>query len=642
MPLAAADRLSRARIVLEHDGLAPDGLLASPIMESWRRCLAQGLDPKRPPPLAIVEAHHLHHARECAARLRRLALGEMQNLYHQIAGTNFMIAFADPDGMLLDTICDSTFGDTARATSIRPGTLWNEAQCGTNALGTTASTGQTMTVHGGEHFFSRYGDLTCNAVPLFGPDGKLAGVLDASSDCRSRQHHTQALVLMAATQIENGLFRECHRGDIVIAFHSRGEYLHTLSVGLLAVDSDGLVLAVNGRAGVLLQGLPASPGRRFAELFRTKLEVLLEGDDSHERRRLEDRVGSTFAARLENFPRARPVSLAGAVAGAVAGTVAVAAVPILAAAHANPAFTTAFVAQDAAVAAMVRQVEAAAARRLPILIRGDTGTGKEQLARHAHQASRRRGAFVAVNCAGLPDSLVEAELFGHADGAFTGARRGGSPGLVAESDGGTLFLDEIGDMKRTLQAVLLRLLDDWSVRPVGGGRRREVDVLLVCATNVDLAAAVAAGSFRADLLYRINTVDVTLPRLHERTDFSAIARHLLAELAPHASLTAEAAALLAAQAWPGNARELRSTLARLTLPDPSRTIDADLVRAVMPAGTAAALATPGMAAVDPRSLRAVLNERVRILHRDLKGNVAETARQLRVSRNTVYRALADR
>jgi transcriptional regulator of acetoin/glycerol metabolism len=196
---------------------------------------------------------------------------------------------------------------------------------------------------------------------------------------------------MAATQIENGLFRECHRADALIAFHSRAEYLHTLSAGLLAVDPGGMVLAANAQARYLLQGLPAMRGRRFDELFRTKFEALLDASRSNERQRLEDRVGSVFAAKLENVRLARPV-----------------AVPALSA----PTAKTGFVAEDLAMVAAVQRLEGAARRKVPILLRGETGTGKEQLARHAHAASGRRGEFVPVNCAALPDSLAEAELFG--------------------------------------------------------------------------------------------------------------------------------------------------------------------------------------------------------------------------------------
>ena len=614
MLVSAGDRLGTARNMLERGGMTADGLLPRFISESWQRCLVGGLDPVRPPPMLVLDAAAVSEARERAAVLRRLAVSEMENLYHQIAGTNFMIALAAPDGMLLDTICDSSFSDTARAASIQPGTLWSEARCGTNALGTVAETGQAVTVHGGEHFFSFHGGLTCSAVPVFGANGALAGVLDASSDCRSRQRHTQALVSMAAAQIENGLFRECHRRDVIIAFHSRAEFLHTPSAGLLAVDGGGQIQAVNARANMLLQGLPAVAGARFDSLFRTSLAALLHAGRDGGRQRLEDRVGSAYAARLEAPPQPRPQAVAQ-----------------VAAAH--PLAPSGFVAEDAAVVAVLRQVEAAAGRKLPILIRGATGTGKEHLARHAHQASGRRGAFVPVNCASLPDTLAEAELFGHVDGAFTGARKGGAPGLVVESDGGTLFLDEIGDMKLALQSMLLRLLDDWTVRPVGGGRRRQVDVLLVAATNVDLGRAVAEGQFRADLLYRINVVEVTLPPLARRTDFAEIARRMLAELAPGAGLSQSAAALLAQRPWPGNARELRGVLTRLSLLDPERMIGVDDVRALND--------NPPAAEASPLGLRATQLQRVKAVHLELDGNVTETARRLGISRNTVYRALRE-
>ena len=604
MLLSADERLGRARMVLERRARAPTDLLPPEISESWSRCLAAGLDPSRPPPLVVADDAALRAARERADLLRRLALAEMETLYQQIAGTNFMVAFAAGDGMLLDTIADPSFSETARAASIRPGTLWAETRCGTNALGTAAASGRAVMVHGGEHFFTAHAGLTCMAAPVFDPDGKLCGVLDASSDCRSRQRHTGALVTMAASQIENGLLRARHRGQTLIAFHSRAEFLHTLNAGLLVIDGEGVVLAANAQARFLLHGLPAMHGRHFAELFRTPFAHLLDGEA--ETLRLEDRVGSVYAARLETPGRVRayPVVLP----------------PPLPA----PA---GFVAADAAVAAALRQVAAAAARRLPILIRGETGTGKEQLARHAHVAGNRRGAFVPVNCAALPESLAEAELFGHADGAFTGARRGGAKGLVAEADGGTLFLDEIGDMKLGLQAVLLRLLDDWTVRPIGGGKPRRVDVLLVAASNIDLPAAVAAGRFRADLLWRLNTVEVQLPPLRARSDLGALATHLLAEVAPHWRIAPDAVEAFSRRAWPGNIRELRSVLTRLTLLGGARP---GLL-------TAAALddAPPPHA-----GLRALQRARIEAVFRESAGNISATARRLGVSRNTVYRALA--
>ena len=608
MLLSTEDRLFRARTVLERKGTAVQELLPASIAESWSRCLAAGLDPHEPPPLQTVDETTLREARQRRDLLRRLALCEMDNLYHQIAGTNFMIAFAAADGLLLDTITDPSFSDTAAATSIRPGTVWTETNCGTNALGTVAHTGKAIMVHGAEHFFASHGGMTCMAAPVFDAEGALAGVLDASSDCRSRQTHTRALVSMAATQIENGLFRECHRTDVLIALHSRAEYLHTLSAGLLALDPGGMILAANSQARVLLNGLPIGRGRRLEELFCARFEDLLAASRNNETLRLQDRVGSLFAARLENVRVIRPVAMPP---------------------PPPPSPRPGFVADDPAVAAAVSRVEAAARRKLPILLRGETGTGKEQLARHAHQASGRRGAFVPVNCAALPESLAEAEMFGHSEGAFTGARRQGAAGLVLEADGGTLFLDEIGEMKLPLQAMMLRLLDDWTVRPIGGGKQRRADVLLLSATNVDLGDAIAAGRFRADLFYRLNTVEVTLPPLRDRDDFAAIARHLLRSIAPDWRIDDAAIAALKSLSWSGNVRELHSVLTRLTLDGTTGVIGADAVGSPSrPDGAT------------PAPLRAMLHQRIRAVHDETAGNISETARRLGVSRNTVYRALS--
>ena len=617
MQASAIEQLNRARKTMERNGAIIPDLVAPEISASWTRCLASGLDPQRPPPIEAIDEAQLKAARDRADLVRALALAEMQTLYHQIAGSNFLIAFASPDGVLLDTIADPSFRNAARTASIRPGTLWAEQLRGTNALGTVAQTGQALTVHGGEHFFAHYGSLTCTAAPVRGPDGSLAGVLDASSHCGSRQQHTQALVGMAATQIENGLFRQHHRGNLVMAFHSRAEYLHTLSAGLLALDPAGTVLGVNPQARFLLQGLPALPRRHFEDLFRTRFAALLEGGRAGFQR-LEDRVGSVFVADIENLH-----SLSARLGPARAA--APAAVPA--------AVAPSFVVDDPAVRAALRRAEAGALRRLPILIRGETGTGKEQVAHHVHRASGRQGAFVPVNCAALTSSLVEAELFGHVDGAFTGARRGGAPGLVCEADGGTLFLDEIGDMPLGLQAILLRLLDDWSVRPVGGGRPRRVDVLLVAATNVGIEEAVEAGRFRPDLYYRLSTVPVMLPALRERSDLDVIARRVLAEVAPDSSIDSQALEHLAAWRWPGNIRELRNVLMRLAMDQPNQPIT--LARVAAAVGHA-----PPRAGAGGDSLRDTVRGRILTAHRDAGGNLSETARRLGVSRNTVYRAMA--
>ncbi|MET3967794.1 sigma-54-dependent Fis family transcriptional regulator [Bradyrhizobium japonicum] len=621
MMLTASRRMDNAWMTLDQRGAPPAELLSADIYDSWMRCISLGLDTLRPPSPEFVSTAVLRQEQQRCSLIRGLALAEMHTLHQQIAGSNFMIAFANANGLLLDIISDSSFSDASNAASIRPGTIWTEAICGTNGLGTAAYLKRAIVVHGGEHFFSRYHNLTCIAAPIFAPDGELAGILDASSDCMSRQAHTQALVAMAATQIENGLFREHHRGNILIAFHSRGEYLHTLSAGLLAVDNEGRILAANRAASVLLHGLPALPGRRFADVFRTKFNAFVDEGRRKERQRLEDEVGSQFVATIEN---ARQFSMMQAISRPRPST--------------PKDVPTQFVSADPAIASVVQRVGVAAVRKMPILIRGETGTGKEQLARHAHTASGRAGAFVPVNCAALPDSLIEAELFGYAEGAFTGAKKGGAAGLFKEADGGTLFLDEIGDMPVTLQAVLLRFLDDWTVRPVGG-TKRQVDVLLVSATNANLDDSIAKGRFRSDLLFRLNTLEVTLPPLRERSDFAEIARHLIHKIDPLMDLTAGAIDRLAELDWDGNIRELRNVLSRLSLAEPGDLIDETSVESVLAHSGGERLTGKAVGGGLKANLHEIQRSHVLTAYAETGNNISKTARRLGVSRNTIYRAL---
>jgi sigma-54 dependent transcriptional regulator, acetoin dehydrogenase operon transcriptional activator AcoR len=627
--LSASKSVDRAQMVLGHQGTLTADVLTPDIYDSWMRCISFGLDTRHPPPPEIVSMAVLRKEQERYSLTRGLALAEMHSLHQQIAGSNFMIAFATPEGVLLDFVSDRSFEDASGAASIRPGSVWSEEFCGTNGLGTAAHLKRQIVVHGGEHFFPRYNNLTCTASPIFAPDGSLAGILDASSDCLSRQTHTQALVGMAATQIENGLFREKNRGNMLIAFHNRGEYLHTISAGLLAVDKDGGILAANRAARVLLHGLPTAPGCRFSDVFRTKFSTFVDEGRRHEKQKLHDDVGSQFVATIENareFPMAQPISK-----------------PRI---SQPPAIATQFVSADPVIAKVVRQVQTAALRKMPVLIRGETGTGKEQLARHAHVASGRKGAFVAVNCAALPESLIEAELFGYAEGSFTGARKGGSIGLFREADGGTLFLDEIGDMPVALQAVLLRFLDDWTIRPVGGSAR-VVDVLLVSATNSNLDEAIARGRFRSDLLFRLNTLEVTLPRLSERSDFGDIARHLMKLIDPSIELTQSAIDRLSQFEWPGNIRELRNVMSRLSLSETSSLVDEAVVNSVVAQARDDShlhgKRTSERSGSDhlKDNLHDVQLAQVLAVYAETGKNISKTARKLGVSRNTIYRTLRD-
>ncbi|HEV8692296.1 MAG TPA: sigma-54-dependent Fis family transcriptional regulator [Ideonella sp.] len=608
---------AHALAVQARGGAMPaEGMPSGEILDSWVRCMNTGLDSRGSAPIAVVDGADLARRRERAEATRRLARAELETLAQQIAGSNYLLAFADADGVILDLFCDNRFSTCGSGSDILAGSCWSEALCGTNGLGTALSTGHSVAVTGLEHYFVHLGDLSCTATPVRDAQGAIVGVLDASSYFESRQRHTQALVRMAATNMENGLFVHQMRSRVVLAVHPRPEFLGTLSAGLLAFDGEGRLLALNAGGRQLLQGPTGSPGNSFEDLFGEPFEPALARMQRGGELRLRDAFGGALVATCISRPaehRAPGKAVARHARGAGLAE--------------SPALV---VADDPAVAEAFRLAEAAARIGAPILIQGETGTGKEVLARHAHQHSGRAGLFVAVNCAALPDDLFEAELFGYAGGAFTGARREGSAGLIASADGGTLLLDEVRELPLHLQAALLRFLDDQLVRPVGGTQTRRVDVQVLAATNSSLDDEVAARRFRADLLYRLNTVCVALPPLRRRRDFAAAVRGMLGALDAQASIAADAIERLSAHDWPGNFRELRAVLTRalLSCGDGRLScddIDRQLPRA--PAGPARSL------------LRQEVDDTVRREFERTGHNISETSRNLGVSRTTVYRHL---
>jgi sigma-54 dependent transcriptional regulator, acetoin dehydrogenase operon transcriptional activator AcoR len=622
MDLAPERQLAHAQVLRVKGGALPPGELpAEAILDSWSRCLRSGLDFASRVPVAVIEAHGLAQRRERAAIVRRLAQAELETLAQQIAGSNFLLAFADPDGIILDVVSDNRFVMSGSGAEIVAGSCWSEALCGTNGMGTALASGRSVAVSGQEHYFSRLGDLTCTAAPVRDAWGEVIGVLDASSYVESRQQHTQALVQMAATQLENGLLAHQMREQRLIAIHPRQEFLGTLSAGLLAFDQEGRFLAANARGRQLLHGLQVRhDSTTFEELFDQPFDGVLGRLHVGTDVQLRDALGSALIARCIGRRAAhadlvRPPLIARPVQRA--------SLP------ANTVREVRVVAEDPDVVEAFLLVEAAVRMKAPILICGETGSGKEILARHAHHASGRTGAFVAINCGALPAELFEAELFGYVGGAFTGARREGSAGLIASADGGTLLLDEVRELPLHLQAALLRFFDDSVVRPVGATATRRVDVQLLAATNADLEEDVAAQRFRADLMYRLNTVRANLPPLRQRRDFVAVVRSVLDALDPLATIDDAAIARLAAHAWPGNFRELRSVLTRALLVQGGHRLGVADVAALLPA-----------ASCQPSSvIQQTTLETIRREYERTGQNVSRTSRNLGVSRTTVYRYL---
>jgi transcriptional regulator of acetoin/glycerol metabolism len=635
---------SARRLFLDRGALPPD-LEGTPIARSWRRCADMGLDLTAAPRVAALTEREMAREADRYARLRRASRAEMDLLRGEAARSGGVALLSDADGLILEVSGAEHFQRKAARVSLRPGVSWNEAHLGTNAIGTALAEGRAVEVRGAEHYFAPHAFLTCSAMPILGPDGRALGILDLSARAGAPggegASHAMGLVGLAVSQIEHRLFEGEFPHCEVLRLHGVPDLLGTHREGILVFEGDRLRAANRHALGLLNLSWDALNRSRWEDLFDGPLGAWGREGSGGPR----DHQGRSFHARLD-----RPQDRFGGARS-----------PVLPGARfpqrgmPDPYLTPA---TQADLDRACRLIDA----DVPVFIRGETGAGKEVFARRLHAVSARGSQpFVAVNCAALPESLIESELFGYEEGAFTGARRKGHKGLLREADGGVLFLDEIGDMPIEHQARLLRVLQEREVTPLGGSRRIPVDIALICASHRDLETLVAEGRFRQDLFFRIAQFTVTLPPLRSLPNREEMVQALWKDIGGSRGITLETGsiALLAAHSWPGNFRQLTSALKVLAaLADPGQCLTPDnLPEGVL--GREKAVTSPPIAAETPvfrptdgpgsgwgpgrrdASLDSLTREAMRAALEACDGNVSKAARRLGVHRSTLYRRLSD-
>ncbi len=574
------------------------------------------------------------------------ALPLMEMLLAQIATPRHAVVLSDANGVILHALGELDLLPASGGPALTPGAAWSEADRGANAIGTAIATQAPTQVHADEHYLRANSFLSSAAAPVFDSHGQLAGVLGIVCDRRDGHSHTLALAHMAARMLEEQMFALACCGANTLHFHSRPELLGTVFEGRAAFSPGGRMLAAN-RAGLEQLGLarPALLAHTLGSLLGLSLPALVE----HRGRGAPGPLGACLPDGRRLHVRAVLQPACADLSQGDAGGAAPSPPRPPAPAALRGGGLRALDTGDCQVALLIERVRKVLGRSIPILVMGETGTGKELLAQAIHQDSpRAAGPFVAVNCAAIPEALIESELFGYEDGAFTGARKKGGVGRILQAHGGTLFLDEIGDMPLNLQARLLRVLQERTVTPLGSSRSIPVDVEVICATNRKLRDMIAAGTFREDLYYRLNGLVVKLPPLRERSDLSAVVQRILAG-APGAlpyTLSDEAMQLFRQHDWPGNFRQLDNLLRTgMVLADADREIGlqhmpADFLDGVVPAPAAApadAAVAPPVCAADPASLEAAALATILQSLARHGGNVSATAKSLGISRNTIYR-----
>ncbi|PZX23922.1 putative transcriptional regulator, Sigma-54 dependent family [Cupriavidus phytorum] len=624
------------------------------IAQAHQRSESYGLRPYESPDFCPVLQSELKTRIERSQSLFTYALPVMETLHDQIVDTQSMIVLTDADGLILHAMGDDDFLARADKISLRPGSEWSEARRGTNAIGTALAENRATLVHGADHYLEANQFLTCSCMPILDPYGKTVGALDVTGDQRGFHKHTMALVRMSAQMIENQLFGNAFRDMVCIRFHSRAEFLGTLVEGIVSFTPGGRFLSAN-RSGQFQLGLSigALQAHTFSSLFGLSMSQLFDAARAAHAGIVPLHLpsGVKVSARVEwKTPAA---ALPGGTEARPAGTGGTSGMPrSLAAGPAPSPGLDELDTGDAQIRTVIGKLRKVIGKDIPVMVLGETGTGKELMARAIHADSgRRAGPFIAVNCASIPENLIESELFGYEEGAFTGARKKGGIGKMLLANGGTLFLDEIGDMPLHLQGRLLRALQERAVSPLGSSKVIHIDVSVVCATNRNLRDLVASGQFREDLYYRLNGLVVRLPALRERSDLDVVAGKLLRQ--DHGSGDAEVPrisdavmALFRRYHWPGNIRQLGNLLrtARLMAEGEAEITEEHLPDDFLDDLREAPAAAPAVAmaqGMQPTRLAEVEAMAIVATVKAHNGNISAAAKALGISRNTVYRKMEE-
>lgn len=602
----------------------PEGL-ADPyerlLIDEWRHCANLGIDVAKKVGVRLSD-EEFRSLLEDSQELFDTARPVIDRVSTCLMDVPGILILADSTGTILHVAGDSSVREVAAERSgIVEGSRWLESVAGTNGLGSAIRKRDSVHVYSAEHYCEGWHAWTCAATPIFGPDGSdLLGVIDFTTI--DKDYRDQALALSCS--LANAI-----QADLRLAFQLERSFL-LQKFQEFASRYPTESLAVCDRRGKPVRFSPTTEARKFAEqnaiqrmaegVRHEEVTVVLPGTDR--------RIGSIHivgSGPKSHAGRSREDEL--------------------------PLAKGDFVTADTAMARVLAFVEKVAASSANVLILGETGTGKELIARYIHGRScRARGTYVPVNCAAVSRELMASSFFGYVGGAFTGADPKGRKGYFEAANDGTLFLDEVGELPPEMQAGLLRVLEDATYQRVGSDRTNITECRVIAATNRDLQADIANGAFRSDLYYRLNVIRVTIPPLRERpTDILLLARRFVERLCARngsapLGIATDVEARLLAYSWPGNVRELRNVIeAAVICAEGEISLD-DLPPDIAAHGSSNAESTGPKTGIHQGGATGAVAEELRDYERkvilaalDKYRKVNRVARELGISRSTLYR-----
>ena len=595
------------------------------IYRSWQRSLGYNVDHTLISNQDILSTPSLRKRRDNEEALIKASEPVLPYIFSLLGNTNYTVLLGDDDGYIIEAIGDAPFMSKAQKVNLSPGASWREEVRGTNAIGTALRDNAPISVFGWEHFVHDNNFLACWAAPIQNSLGAPLGVLDISGEASSDRQKILTIAMMGASMIEKNL--QLFDLENQLKFYQEGAKLASslLKQGFIAINKNGYITDINPLGAVLL-GRKAENiiGQLAAEVFSTPKGWMLSGHSLD--LQIKDRAGQEFSTHLKRVENEDGLSL-----GAV-GTLQIA--------EANSALpSTLWIGQSQLSLRTLARAAKVASTHSSVLIHGESGTGKQIIAKTIHQLSPRRdGPFVALNCASLTTSLIESELFGYVEGAFTGARRGGKPGKFELADKGTILLDEIGDMPMSVQIALLRVLQEKEVSRIGDTKAQKVDVRVLAATHKDLSALVSSELFRLDLYYRLKVVTMELPPLRERSeDIRDLVPYFIRKACescgcPLLGIEEEVYDHLLGQHWPGNVRELENC------------IESMVALAEGPILTVSDLPDEFQTCVVKKPehlLEQQTKQAILYALTQTKGKIAPAAKLLGIGRNTLYRKIKE-
>ncbi|HDR7664923.1 sigma-54-dependent Fis family transcriptional regulator [Bacillus wiedmannii] len=524
------------------EGVLDSNRINERISESWHRCKQANVNPHINKGQKILSSNIFQDQKKKSEIFLDIAIPQLQNMRKTIDELQMMALLIDPDGYVLSLSGNQQTLKRAKHINFIEGVKWTEATVGTNAIGTALQIEEAIMISGTEHYSVASHSWSCAAAPIHNDDGKLIGVLDFS--CPIEFSHPYMLGMV--TSIAHAIERECS-----IRVHQNE--LHLIHRFLDVIDSDEQVVICNHRDVIVSASKKVR--ERVSNWSRMKLEDLMQHGlkpklevPVYSNDRMigkciyvkENKQGNVFSTS----PFINGITFPG-----VIGT--------------SNAFQH-----------TLEEIKLVSPTDASVYVCGETGVGKEYVARAIHENSpRKNGPFIAVNCGSLPKELMESELFGYAEGAFTGARRQGYKGKFEQADGGTIFLDEIGEVPPEMQVALLRVLQERTVTPIGSSKEVPVNIRIITATHKDLLRLVEEGKFRQDLYYRLHVYPLYVPSLIERKeDIPYFIQDFCERKNWNVVFPKSIGNQFSQHTWPGNIRELLNVLERIYILSQGREI----------------------------------------------------------------------